>query len=81
MRAITVTYFGSTNHRGSRWKAESLDCKAIWLSYDYGAADGGARKAAETLCEAEGWEIAELLDGTLPDKRRVFLVRMALQSQ
>jgi hypothetical protein len=50
VRAIKVKYLPSTNHKGSRHKAELIGTHlTLTLPYDYATNDGGKHKAALAL--------------------------------
>lgn len=76
MQAIICKYFGPTNVKGSRIKAQ---CEAGSLTIDYPHELSGQavyRKAAETLVSKLGWtnqNYGELLGGQLPSGDYVFV--------
>lgn len=56
MKAITVTYHGPTNHRGSRLIADDGDGNRVTMPYD--CAEGRDERftnAALALCRKMGW--------------------------
>ena len=73
MKAITTTYKGPTDTRGSRIyaRAESVRCS---VPYDHALnADGNHDAAAVELCKRLDWR-GKLAGGTLPDGRtRVYV--------
>ena len=56
MKAITTTYKGPTNCRGSRIIATDSDGNRLTVSYDYAKnSEGNHQAAAVALCERMEW--------------------------
>lgn len=55
-QAITVKYFGPTNTKGSRFKAE-CDAGSMYVSYDYALnIEDNYMQAARALIRKLGWD-------------------------
>ena len=80
MQAIICKYFGPTNVKGSRIKAQ---CEAGSITIDYPHELSGQavyRKAAEALVSKLGWthqNYGELLGGQLPSGEYAFVFNNA----
>jgi hypothetical protein len=69
MQAIVTKYFGPTDFRGSRVKAEA-DAGSVTVSWDHALnSEDNHRKAALALCGKLGWTVPSpdsLVGGGLP---------------
>jgi len=61
--SITTKYFGPTNHRGSRIKADAGMKRTCWFDYDNAMSSGGNHDAAAILLmDKFGWK-GDLIKG------------------
>ena len=76
MQAIITKYFGPTNNRGSRIKAQCA-AGSVTISYPYELSGQAChRAAADALVQKLGWNDAHyggLLGGQLPSGEYVFV--------
>ena len=63
---LATKFFGPTNHRGARIKADAGDGRSLTISYDYASGNRHA-DAARALCVKMGWT-GTLVKGGLAGK-------------
>lgn len=64
--AIRTTFYGPTNHLGSRYKADAGDGRTCWVGADPRLHDEDNHiAAAVALCKRMGWDSRNLISGCM----------------